>query len=586
MIRPRDTAVVGVSLGAFLLVIGLLAFVTGLAQFFKLAIEDTSGKDRPVITAELAETDGGLFLTASVKASSLRSDEHVEVLVQGLNSRTELSDVVSGAGPRQRDDVPNYRDPSTEFDSPQQLHLSRVGGNRDGEVEASLKLPISIGLYERVRILAAVTRMGEDEDDDQRRRDQEEKNNKEATLDEAKETFQRESNTAALSVLAHAQRSEGGGLVEAAKDLLAESTSDDAEPSEAVEDPALSEEGASQRWNIAVDAALGSAHEQRFQSFANSLNDILQSAEELKDGARDELAYLQCLAQVELPAATDDGTTCAESIPSQTNSECLVSEEAGDDVVIRLTELSENGCIPEPAIVDRAIGWMTALEDFRSRGDLQLAHENSDDRTMEELQPLVEAVETAGRIRELDESLTVSFEEDLKEAQGCNEEILTTGCVTLLLPETQLRPSVGVSIAGDATVRAVDVKVRAEEIADGDSVSLVVAAGTGAADAVPVATTVIGSNGTGSADETFRIPLDPGHTYVCALSSIQRSSLRPTRSIMEMTEVRIDPLPGGSSPDNPTGAADPPDSDDGRICVSPPPTSGFTEVVVPLTAQG
>ena len=173
--RPPNGKSIRVNLGAFLLVVGFIAFGTGVAQFFRLTIEDTSGKDRPVVTAELEATDNGIVLNASVSAAGLRSDEHVEILVQGLNSRTELSDVVAGPGPRQRDDVPNYSDQSTEFDSPQRLYLSRVGGDRNGNVNATFAVPISVGLYERVRIVATVTSQTGSQDENQRILDEQEK---------------------------------------------------------------------------------------------------------------------------------------------------------------------------------------------------------------------------------------------------------------------------------------------------------------------------------------------------------------------------------------------------------------------------
>jgi hypothetical protein len=136
------------SIDAILIVVGFIAFAVGLSGFFSLAVANSSAKDRPTIDASLSVDEGGsLALTAGVVASGLRTDEHVLVTVEGLSREVLLSDIRAGRGGAL------FR--LTNFgDNTQPLHLSRTGPDLEGNVDLELVVPISPGLYERLRINA------------------------------------------------------------------------------------------------------------------------------------------------------------------------------------------------------------------------------------------------------------------------------------------------------------------------------------------------------------------------------------------------------------------------------------------------
>ncbi len=139
---------------SILVSIGFMAFFVGLSGFFALAVDNTSAKDRPTINASLSVGDtGGLTLQVGVVASGLRTDEHVLLTVEGLNSEIPLSDVRAGRG----ESV--YR--VTSFgDSAQPLHLSRTGPDKEGAVDLNTVVAVSPGLYERIRINAFLVSAG------------------------------------------------------------------------------------------------------------------------------------------------------------------------------------------------------------------------------------------------------------------------------------------------------------------------------------------------------------------------------------------------------------------------------------------
>jgi hypothetical protein len=142
---------------AVLVTIGFVAFSVGLSGFFALAVENTSAKDRPTINASLSIGDsGGLSLDVGVVAAGLRSDEHVLVTIEGLHSEVSLSDVRAGRGESA------YR--LTSFgDSAQPLHLSRTGPDQEGSVNLAMVVPVSPGLYERLRVNAFLVSAGSDD---------------------------------------------------------------------------------------------------------------------------------------------------------------------------------------------------------------------------------------------------------------------------------------------------------------------------------------------------------------------------------------------------------------------------------------
>jgi len=145
------------SVSAVLVTVGFVAFSVGLSGFFALAVENTSAKDRPTINASLSVGgDGGLSLDVGVVAAGLRSDEHVLVTIEGLHSEVSLSDVRAGRGESA------YR--LTSFgDSAQPLHLSRTGPDQEGSVNLAMVVPVSPGLYERLRVNAFLVSAGSDD---------------------------------------------------------------------------------------------------------------------------------------------------------------------------------------------------------------------------------------------------------------------------------------------------------------------------------------------------------------------------------------------------------------------------------------
>lgn len=147
------------SLSAGLLVIGFLAFLAGVAGFFVLGVANAGAQDRPKVTASLVRDGGTLSATASIAASGLRSDEHVVITVEGLNSQRELSDVAAGPGSRIRDVDLTTKEESEDLDFSQVLHLSRVGADETGNVSAEISVPISTGVYERIRVSAFIAKI-------------------------------------------------------------------------------------------------------------------------------------------------------------------------------------------------------------------------------------------------------------------------------------------------------------------------------------------------------------------------------------------------------------------------------------------
>jgi MFS family permease len=134
-------------LRAGVLGVGFIAFFVGLGGFFTLSVENAHAKDRPVITASLVETDGEITLSATIEATGLSIDEHVLVTVEGLSRSEQLSTVKAGRSSAGGVLVPGG-------DSSQTLHLSRTGPDQTGAVNFEVSVPVSPGLYERIRISA------------------------------------------------------------------------------------------------------------------------------------------------------------------------------------------------------------------------------------------------------------------------------------------------------------------------------------------------------------------------------------------------------------------------------------------------
>jgi hypothetical protein len=128
---------------------GFVVFFVGMAGLFQLAVESTSAKDRPSVTAKFITVDGSVFIEATAKASGLRSDEHVLFEVEGLSLNEPLARHVAGLA---RAEPVDEREPGSDY--AQTVYLSRTGPDENGEVDLSVLAPVSVGLYERMRVSA------------------------------------------------------------------------------------------------------------------------------------------------------------------------------------------------------------------------------------------------------------------------------------------------------------------------------------------------------------------------------------------------------------------------------------------------
>lgn len=135
--------------------VGFVAFFVGLGGFFSLSVENTSAKDRPAIVVTLADGENAITLNATVQATGLSIDEHILVTVEGLNRAERLAAERAG---RERDTSPELIG-----DSAQTLYLSRTGPDQTGEVNLDLTLPVSPGLYERLRVSAFLASVGSED---------------------------------------------------------------------------------------------------------------------------------------------------------------------------------------------------------------------------------------------------------------------------------------------------------------------------------------------------------------------------------------------------------------------------------------
>lgn len=115
-----------------LVVLSALAFAIGLLWATWNAVATPGDTGRPSITAKF-DTEEGLRLEGLVRASGLKSDQEVTVVVDGL--------------------IPNYK--------PIRLYESHIGPDPAGVVELNLSVPLSPGSYKYVGVGAFRGREGD-----------------------------------------------------------------------------------------------------------------------------------------------------------------------------------------------------------------------------------------------------------------------------------------------------------------------------------------------------------------------------------------------------------------------------------------
>lgn len=128
---------------------GLVVFFIGMAGLFQLAVESTSAKDRPSVTAKFTSAEDSVFIEATALASGLRSDEHVLFLIEGLSLDEPLARHVAGLAR-----AGSLVEKVAGSDYTQTIYLSRTGPDENGDVDLSVLAPVSVGLYERMRVSA------------------------------------------------------------------------------------------------------------------------------------------------------------------------------------------------------------------------------------------------------------------------------------------------------------------------------------------------------------------------------------------------------------------------------------------------
>lgn len=128
-------------------VVGLLLFLAGVAATLNAHAQTVRAQVRPQIQTSLTPSSGGMTLEVNVTASSLNQDQYVFLLVEGANSRF----VLDPNGPR--GSAPSSTVPPNQYFT-QRLYKSRVGSDSNGNVAASIRLPISSGLYEQIWVVA------------------------------------------------------------------------------------------------------------------------------------------------------------------------------------------------------------------------------------------------------------------------------------------------------------------------------------------------------------------------------------------------------------------------------------------------
>lgn len=134
--------------------VGTAALLAGLGGVGVLAIDSKAAKDRPAIEATLVRDGSGWVMEAQVTARGLTSREHIVVHVQGLSALEPFDGRRAG---RWQDiggvaDVRNGIPPGNDFH--QTILFTHIGPDIDGSIDTTVRSPVSVGLYERVRVSA------------------------------------------------------------------------------------------------------------------------------------------------------------------------------------------------------------------------------------------------------------------------------------------------------------------------------------------------------------------------------------------------------------------------------------------------
>jgi hypothetical protein len=136
---------------AIALAAGVLLFLAGLVVLSVVSVTSKATKERPRVTGMLARNAAGWMLEGRVSAQGLTRREHILIVVEGVDSGFPLA--VNRAGREYDNKLVRPKEVSAD-DYHQTLMLTRVGPDSEGKIDIPIKTPISVGVYERVRIAA------------------------------------------------------------------------------------------------------------------------------------------------------------------------------------------------------------------------------------------------------------------------------------------------------------------------------------------------------------------------------------------------------------------------------------------------
>jgi hypothetical protein len=145
-------AVIGptMSMRATALIGGLALFLSGLVILSVVSVMGKSSKERPRVSGSIVREESGWLLDAHVSAQGFSRRDQMLIMVEGLNYTEPLAG--RRAGRMYDPTLLASKQPGNDF--LQTLALARVGPDSDGKIDAPIKLPISLGLYDRVRVAA------------------------------------------------------------------------------------------------------------------------------------------------------------------------------------------------------------------------------------------------------------------------------------------------------------------------------------------------------------------------------------------------------------------------------------------------
>lgn len=128
------------SLKAGTIAVALLLFAIGMYGAFKLSVTAKAAKDRPSITAAFVIKESKPMVTVGLKASGLRTDEHLSGFVRGYGARATNRDMeVDPCG-----------------NNCLLLYGFRAGADEAGAIETTFDVPLTPGDFVRVSIRAHV----------------------------------------------------------------------------------------------------------------------------------------------------------------------------------------------------------------------------------------------------------------------------------------------------------------------------------------------------------------------------------------------------------------------------------------------